>query len=1441
AREAELMDPQHRLFLETSWQALEDAGYDAEVFDGSIGVYGGMNLASYLLHNLIPDPNAVAGSSAVEIRIRNDKDFLASLAAYKLGLTGPSLTVQSACSTSLVAVSQACQSLLNYQCDMALAGGVSLGCPPRAGYMQQAGVFSPDGHCRAFDAGAQGTVNGQGVGVVVLKRLASALADGDTIRAVIKGYAINNDGSLKVGFTAPSVEGQAEVVAMAQIFAGIDPETVSYVEAHGTGTPMGDPVEVEALTQVFSQSTDRKGFCALGSVKTNIGHLDAAAGVASLIKTTLALEHEILPPSLHFERPNPEIDLASTPFWVPTEPTPWPVEAGKPRRAGVSAFAVGGVNAHLVVEEAPPVEPSEPSQGLQLLPFSARSKAALEEVSRNLARHLEEHPELVLADVAHTLALGRRPFEHRRTVICRDTREAAEILASGEASRVASGLAAGGRRMVAFLFPGLGNHYPGMARELAEREPGFRDDIERCCRILETELGVDLRDALLAERSAGGAGQELDLRALLGQGSASAGEAAAGELQRTLNAQPALFVVEYALARLWLLWGIEPSALVGYSLGEYVAACLAGVFSLPDALRLIAWRARRIDALPEGAMLAVSLPEPELAAQLPATLSISAIVTPEVTVVGGSVPAVEQLEADLKARAITCRRLETTHAFHSTMMRPLVDSFTELVGQLSLEPPQIPFLSNVTGTWITAEQATDPRYWAEHLVAPVRFADAVEELWREPGRILVEVGPGQVLGAWALQHPASAAVSEPVVVATLPHAYDGESHELRLLHSLGRLWLAGVEPSWEALFAGQKRRRLPLPTYPFERQRYWIDPPEGGATLPGAYTRQGEDRAEASFEKRSEVADWLYAPVWRELPPAPWPPVGVAPKRWLLLPDAVGVADALAHDLEALGHEVETLGSAGDITDRLRSLRQAERFPEVIAHLPGVTGEEEGSADERETAVVERGFSSLLRLAQAISEVQPEAKLELMVVVDGLCDVTGVEPLEPLEATILGPARVIPQEYPGIVARTFDLAGATADPHAAARQLAAAFFDRETETDLVALRGRRRWVEGYRSIPVVADGDDAVPVKDEAVVLITGGLGGVGRVLAGRLARRARARLALVGRSAFPERAAWPQLAAEDGPQGGAIRELLAMEEAGAEVAVFQADVTDRQALEAVVADIRQRFGRLDGVVHAAGVYPEGMIQLKTPEAAAAVLAPKVRGTRVLTEVLAAELEAGLDFFVLCSSLTARLGGFGLVDHVAANAFLDAFAVRATERFGQTVRSVAWDTWLEVGQAARGAEQAGLGSAAVELQGEVFDHPLLERRSRDGENDVFHTRLEARRHWVVDEHRLGERRLLPGTAYLEMARAAFEAVENGGGPVVVEGLVFVEPLWVDEDRAKHMRLSLQSSQNGRRELRIESRSESDDWRENARATVRRGSAEHAPAVVDLQGITERLA
>jgi phthiocerol/phenolphthiocerol synthesis type-I polyketide synthase E len=793
-RDAAAIDPQQRLFLECAWEALENAGIDPRTAKAAVGVYAGSSASTYLtrpLRELGDEPEFM------EIVLGNDKDFLPTRTSYKLDLKGPSVCVQTACSTSLVAVHVATQGLLSGDCGVALAGGVSVMFPQREGYTySEDGIYSHDGHCRAFDANATGTLPGDGVGIVVLKLLSDALRDGDQVHAVIKGTAINNDGAAKVGFTAPSIAGQAAVISTAHRVAGVDASTIGYVEAHGTGTALGDPAEIAGLTKAFRAGTDKAGFCAIGSVKSNIGHLDVAAGIAGLIKTVLVLKHGVIPPSLHVGETNPAMRIETSPFRISTAATAWPA-ADTPRRAGVSSFGIGGTNAHVVLEEAPQRAETEAGEPALLL-VSAKTESALDAATANLAAHLTGNSNL--ADVAYTTQVGRRSFEYRRFVVAQDAADA-----TAQLSRRPRAVRRRHNPSVVFMFPGQGAQYVHMGTELYRTQPRFRMEIDRCREYVDIDL------------------ESPDMR-------------------QTANAQPALFAVEYALAKLWQHWGVRPRALIGHSLGEYVAACLAGVFTLKDALTLVARRGQLMQEADHGAMLSVALPERELV--LPSDISLAAVNGPDLCVVSGPEAAIQAFQDELAG--VPVKRLHTSHAFHSAMMTNAAKQLREFVADIPLRQPEIPFVSNVTGDWITPGQAADPDYWARHTLEPVRFADGLKTVTTEDC-VLLEAGPGHTLSTLAKQYGTT--------VPSMRHPKSDVPDAVALAEAVGRLWAVGVPIDWnQRATAG---RRVSIPTYPFERQRYRLDQPLP-ATTPA--TRQAPVVATSGSEVERAVAG-----IWAEL------------------------------------------------------------------------------------------------------------------------------------------------------------------------------------------------------------------------------------------------------------------------------------------------------------------------------------------------------------------------------------------------------------------------------------------------------------------------------------------------------------------------------------------------------------------------------------------------
>ncbi len=1259
-REAQILDPQHRVFLECAWEALEHAGQTIDDRT-SIGVYAGASMNTYLIAEIMRDPGLMDAVGGYQLMLSNDKDFLCTRVSYKLDLRGPSVTIQTACSTSLVAVEMACRALQMGECDVALAGGVSITFPQRSGYLYQDGmILSPDGHCRPFDAAAAGTRGGAGAGIVVLKRLRNALADRDTIHAVIRGAAINNDGAAKAGYTAPSVDGQAEVIATAQALAGIDARSIAYVEAHGTATAQGDPIEIAALTQVFRGSTDDVGFCRLGSLKANLGHLDAAAGVAGLIKTVLALGRREFPPLANFRSPNPQLDLPRSPFTASSEWAVWPA-ADTPRRAGVSSFGIGGTNAHVVVEEAPPAPASVAVRDDHLLVLSTRTATALEQATANLAVCLQQQPELSLADVAWTLQVGRKDFAHRRAVVVQDREQAVRALRQPTQMPVVSAVHGGGARPVAFMFSGQGSQHAGMGAGLYRTEPIYRDALDRCAAALQPELGRDIRDIICKDEH----------RAALDQ---------------TCLTQPALFCTEYALAMLWMHWGITPRTMIGHSIGEYIAAHLSGVLSLEDALRVVAARGRLMQALPPGTMAAVYLSDRDLQPRLAPGVEIAAVNGPELCSIAGPDHAIATTIEALEADGVDCRVLHTSHAFHSAMMEPACAPFQAVLKDVKLSPPTLPYVSNVTGTWITTEQATSPAYYARHLRQAVQFADGIRTLASDPNLFYLEVGPGNALAT--LLHANLAGDHTRLIASSLSHPRRADRDSRSMLDAAGRMWVAGVPMAWPEMLAGATPRRIPLPTYPFERKRYMVE----GRSPHQLRQPTGDLGVRADGEVQ------MYLPAWTRHPLTTWTSPQVA-GCWLVLGDFGALTTAVAAQLRAAGAQTALLtvadefaqptadwfhvrpGNANDMETVVHDAA-SRRGPIAGAVLLWTAA---GDAAEGKNPR-SLGYDTLVSFAGALVTCEPDAAVRVIVVTAGAQSVIDEKVCNPASALTFGPILVLPAEIQGLDIRSVDIAaeGAATTIDASARSIVIEAASPAND-HFVAYRRGHRWVRRYEPVDRSTVDTTRLPLRQRSCYLITGGLGGIGLQLAHWLAGEASARLLLTARRPLPLQDDWDALltrADADDWRVQAIRSIRAIEDAGGEVMTAVADVADRQAMAQAIAAAQVRWGPLDGVIHAAGIAGNGAIAIRqNADEVDSVVVPKVDGLAVLVELLG---DVPLDFVALMSSINSVISTPGGCDYAGANAVLDAFVEsEAVPAAWRRVVSINWGPWRDAGMAAR--------------------------------------------------------------------------------------------------------------------------------------------------------------
>ncbi len=1359
-KEAAIMDPQHRKFLETCWHALENAAHTPENFGRPIGVYAGCGMGSYFYWNVCSNRDLVDGVGHFLLRhTGNDKDFLATRVSHIFDLKGPSVNVQTACSTSLVAIQMACQSLLSGESDMAMAGGVTIEMPQGRGYLYKENeILSPDGHCHAFDHRAQGTVFGSGAAVIVLRRLQDALDDGDHIWAVIKGGAINNDGSAKAGYLAPSVEGQAQAISEALVMSGVESETIGYVECHGTGTALGDPIEVAALNQAFErvQGGARRGPCYIGSVKTNIGHLDTAAGGASLIKTALALHHGKIPPSLGYERANPAIDFEGGPFQVCDQLTEWNAPL---RRAGVNSLGVGGTNAHVILQNPPAVAPAGVSDWpFHIVTVSARSKAALDANAAALADWLKANPDVDMADLSYTLTQGRRRFDRRRVLIAHDPAEAAALLGNPDPQLVFDHQPLEEGAGIVFMLPGGGAQYAGMARDLYATEPVFRDWMDRGLDHMARLSGQDIRALWLPAEDA---------------------REAADQCLLTPSIQlPLLMITEYALAQLWISWGVQPSALIGHSMGENTAACIAGVMSFEDCIGLVHLRGQLFDTVPAGGMISVEL-DPADFADAMGELDLAAVNAPGLSVVSGPDAGLDEFAAKMAARGVQTQRIAIAIAAHSRMLEPILGRFRDYLASIVLHAPQIPIISNRTGQPLTDAQATDPDYWVQHLRGTVRFADGIDYLARQGDQLFLEVGPGRAMKVMAQSHPA---VGAHQVVSTLRHRDHGIGDDVYFMLALARVWAAGIAIDWPQIWGGIQRRRLPLPGYQFQRKRYFIERASAESMIEGA----------DELTRIEDAASWGWRPVWHLAAPrveigADGRPVAAVAQNYLIFIDDDGLGASLATRLRALGQDVVTV-QAGDRfadlgnavftlppeSDRqgyemlLAALAVQDRTPDRIVHLWSASAEARiRPGSSLLNTQLERGFFSLLHLAQAIAAEMPDSPLDLIAVTNDALSVSGEAAAHPEKSTVLGPIRVLPHEMRGIRARLVDIrllqdgrvgfGRARSDTGALdllASQMLEEVLAADEDAAAIAWRGARRFAQTVEATTLPES--DAQVILPGQVCLITGGFGGIGLTISRELARRGGAKLALITRSKV-----------DTPPIQAALAELQAL---GAEVMAIRAEVTSPEDMRRAVDEARAQFGSVDIVLHAAGVTRDNLIAAKSDDDAWDVLAPKLLGTQALAAALA---QHPAKLTVLFSSTSSVIGAAGQVDYVAANEYLNAVARAAPTGFGRTV-AVNWGVWADAGMAARAA---GLDQPAPALTGTPVQRPLLDDSQPLPGGRQFRKLLRIE-DWIIGGHRTASgQALMPGTGWVEMIAEA--AVEAGLAlPIAINDLEFLRPVLV---------------------------------------------------------------
>jgi len=1394
--EAQIMDPQLRIMHELSWEAMENAGYVSSSYDGMIGIYAGNAANHYWVNLTMLNTSNIADTGFL---INN----YSTIVSYKLNLRGPSFILQCACSTSLVAIHLACTALKKNECQMALAGGVSIWMPNKNGYMYQEGmIHSRDGHCRTFDANASGTIFSNGAGMILLKTLNKAISDGDNIWAVIKGTGVNNDGNRKTGLPSPSIEGQAEIISKVYRESNIDPESIHYIEAHGTATVLGDPVELEALKLAFN--TKKRQYCRIGSVKANIGHLNIAAGIAGFLKAVLTLKNRQIPPSVHYRTPNPKFDFENSPFLVNTRLYEWEKDQ-YPLRAGISSFGIGGTNAHIIIEEPPRHSPSSASRDLKMLFLSGRTQSALQSATTNLAEYLKENPGINLADVAYTLQNGRRNCKKRRMILCNDVTEAIDLLnsaenaASLEEGKIQSSPMEEGNRPVIFMFPGQGAQYVDMGKGLYQSEPVFRHEMDRCFEILKPLTTVDIKQILFPMDTENENNSE---------------QSEEEQINQTEITQPLIFIIEYALAKSLMHWGIKPYAMIGHSIGEYTAACLSGVFSLEDVLKVVTLRGRLMQQLPTGSMLSVPLPEEKLLPLIKAAntnaqernkISMAAVNTTAYCVVSGTHEAINKFETHLQEKNIEYKSLHTSHAFHSVMMEPILEEFSQTLSSITMNKPIIPYISNLKGKWITVEDATDSIYWARHLRETVRYADGLDLLLKDADNIFLEVGPGRSLTTFVRQHKNKKTAQ--VNLNLIRHPKEKVSDTRYLFSRVGRFWLNGGKIDWRGFYSEETRHRIPLPTYPFEKRRYRLE------VNINDYFKNNVNQKNLSTQ-RLEMESWFYTPIWRTQTSAaplmhePETDKSSPTENWLIFCDEYEIGNQLSNTLRELGHYVIIVytgtgfvktgdyeytinpSDAEEYDALLKEYCDKGKIPTRILHLWNVTGDDEEEQDY--LWIQESGYFSLLHLAQAIGRQSWSEPLQIYVITNQVHAITGKEKLEPSKASILGAAQVIPREYPNIKCHCIDFempAAEKPEDKTLINKLINEITSQSQET-VIALRDNYRWVKNYEPVTLEPPAEKSPRLKQEGVYLITGGLGGIGLVMAEYMARTLQARLILIGRTPLPPRSQWQKWLETHEPSekiSQKIKQILQLEELGAKVLMLSADVADMEQMKNLVKQALDEFGEINGVIHAAGIPDGGLIQRRDREMSEQVFASKITGTLILDELLKDEK---LDFFILCSSINAVTTPMGQVAYCAANIFMDNFAYFKTLTQQETYSvSINWDAWREVGMAVEAIKKLSptMPQENSVPQVQSVDYPIFTAREIiDPQQTVYISRLRADKCWLLDEHRIRGQATIPGTGYLEIGRAAVEH-HTGQSNIELKEFFTLAPLIVKEDEEKEIR------------------------------------------------------
>jgi acyl transferase domain-containing protein/acyl carrier protein len=1314
--EARLMSPQIRVFHECCWEALEDSGYGKVDPKNEIGLFAaGSPNVEWEMYSLFRNREGLLNEiTAAHLR---DITFLCTLISYKLNLKGPSVFLQTACSSSLVTIHEACNSLLWGECSMALAGGVTIRNFSKRGYIYtENSILSKDGRCRPFDADASGTIGGEGAGVVVLKRLKDALRDRDNIYAIVKGTRINNDGHHKAGFTAPSPKGQADVIGKALKMAGVSPDTIGYIETHGTATLLGDPIEIQALYEVFGQHyrrPDQK--CAIGSVKSNMGHLDTAAGVAGFIKTVLSIKNRQIPPSLHFVRINPEIDFDNSPFYVNTALKSW---EGKPIRAGVSSFGIGGTNVHAILEEAPSTDvPSADGRQYQLIALSARNEESLERYAGRILDHLKNHRDINLADTAYTLLTGRARFTHRKMLVCDSVEQAISMLGAGDPLEKQVGDKQESLKNIVFMFPGQGSQYGNMCRDLYLQEPEFKKIVDECLDMARLFSELDLRAALFPPAAGPGVG---DL------------------INDTRYTQPLLFIIEYSMACLLMGWGIKPSYMIGHSIGEYVAACISGVFSLSDAIRLVIRRGALMSKAPHGSMLSISIDEKELGSFLAENpyVELAVMNGDQTMVVSGDPEHIDTFERQITRAGYHAKKLRTSHAFHCYLMDGVLESFEHECSSVRFGDPRIPYVSNITGELVDPADVKQPAYWSRQLRNAVRFSQGYKTLLKKGDGIFIEVGPGRTL----CDHVDVEDVGgkRTFVINTIRHPKQHVNDQWLLLRRLGQLWLKGVTIDWNSYYAAEKRRKVSAPTYSFDKIPFPTDVDA---------IELISDYFSGSPEENADPDKWIHVMGWqRTIAPNPGYGSASGTFTFLVFAGADEFSDRMARMLTSAGEKVIMVKNGREFIQRDKGLLEIDMeepgdFMRLWDHLKeegikvrhilyctGLDGRSTAAGyNDIEPALVS-GYLGLSFLGKSIALMAQSDPISITVIDNHLASITDDDLIDPLKSTIHGPAKVMPLEMPGVRCKVVDIPclfhNEAQLKSCLAQVISEIFYD--CDDPFVSYRFNERWAPSFQDLSMDAQTGSNRKIMRNGVYVITGGFGGMGFAIARDLVMQKEANVVIVHRSAFPDKDQWDRWLLEKGPEDAVSRkigQLLDMERTGRQVSLYRADISSEDQVKDLALYLKKTYRQINGLIWAAGEIDfEGILLNRDKEKLVRCITSKVHGVLLFEKYIGFE---GLDFIAFFSSMgnVFYRAKFGQAGYNAANEFLQNFAVYARKKYGSHVFTINWCDWLDVGMTFRNANKeiknadqvnASIANGIYPEEGVAIFHKCLQSKA-----DVF--------------------------------------------------------------------------------------------------------------------------